>query len=474
MRKCIFYLMLLLSLQLMQAQTSATDEVKRLISRAKTAYSMGEYQDALVEYQKAQKLVPNFPDLYKAIGDVYEKLGGENDLKMAIENYEQYLKLSPNAPDKDAIQEKIASLEYKFEKQLKQTQILDDLSGLWVSDWTADNTKSLKEMLKSMSAEELELMQYIDMPYVMLEIKEIQKTGKYRVTLHQHSRIYKESIIAKTVNIVPTKNNSFQFVYADSKVYNPSAAKYNGLRAAINAAGGSGLAQGLGNVAIDFAQENDLPSNTQTAYEFDLKYKDGKLEGLLNIIGKHAVQSVAGTAQTNQDQLYEISFTKNNEYFDFVDNPLMEVSQGVLYLKNNMGHRRGINGYNKKELLNNPKFKNVKSAYNLQNTGVMITGLGIGGGLGIQFGRLFASIMTYETAEDKRKAKKLANDIGNYGAIISAGVAAIGAPIWISGNKKLKTSVEEYNNTIHRKNNQSYNLDFGITPSGNVGLVLNF
>jgi tetratricopeptide (TPR) repeat protein len=289
-RKSIFCLMFLLSLQTVAAQSSSVaDEVKRLIARAKTAYGMQEYRDALDEYQKAQKLVPNYPVLYKAIGDVYENLGGDDDLKAAIESYGQYLKLSPDAEDRSEIQERIASLEYKFEKQVKQTQILNDLSGLWISDRVAQDNSIFSE--------------YKDRPYVILEIREIQQTGNYRATLHPHSTMYEETFVNKTVNITPQKNNSFRFIYADTKVYNPSSAQYNGLRAILGAAGGSDTFQGLGNFAIDLAQENDLPSNTETSYDFDLKYNNGKLTGLLNIRGKHATLSGAGTKQSNQDEI---------------------------------------------------------------------------------------------------------------------------------------------------------------------------
>ena len=298
MKKRIYFIWVLLLPFIMQAQSSSTtDEVKRLVARAKTAYSMGEFQDALIEYQKAQELIPNYPDLYKAIGDVYEKLGGDNDLKMAIESYEQYLKLSPQATDKDEIQEKIASLEYKFEKQVKQTQIFDDLTGYWKS-----NLVTIKPLIGKMT-------QASNIPYVILDIKEIQKTGKYRVTIRPECGMYRESIIEKTINIIPEKDNSFRFIFADAQTYTPSGAKYDLMRVGASFIGND-IAQTVAQIGVNALQSGDLPSNTQTAYDFHLKYdseyNNGILDGLYNVIGKH---SNPNTSQTT-DNLNEIYFTK--------------------------------------------------------------------------------------------------------------------------------------------------------------------
>ena len=313
MKKLAFCLLFALSLQTVQAQSSSTaDEVKRFVTRAKTAYSMGKYQDALDEYRKAQQLVPNYPDLYKAIGEVYEKLGGDNDLKAAIESYNQYLQLSPDAADKDAMQEKIYSLGYIFEDKLKTTQILDDLSGYWVSNLFAVWNKGSKAYLTNI-------------PYVILDIQEIQRTGKYRVTIRPECGgytpgcgLYKSSIIEKTINTVPEKDNTFIFTFADAQAHNPSGATYNAFRSlldlASSAAGagiGSDIISKTGGFILDKRQENDLPSNYQTAYNFQLKYSreydGGVLDGLYNIIQKY---SDPQTSLKTRDNISDIYFTK--------------------------------------------------------------------------------------------------------------------------------------------------------------------
>ena len=143
---------------------SVKEQVERLQSRAETAYEMGNFQNAIKEYLSIRDLMPNYPDVHKALGNIYEKLGSDDDLKAAIECYSQYIKLSPNAADKKEIQRKIYSLEYIYEQQLQQTQVLNDLSGTWVSDLVSKTDASKK--------------------YVILQIEEIQQTGKFRITIH--------------------------------------------------------------------------------------------------------------------------------------------------------------------------------------------------------------------------------------------------------------------------------------------------
>jgi tetratricopeptide (TPR) repeat protein len=410
---------------------NSVEEVKRLIIRGKTAYSMGNYEDALSEYKKAQSFVPDFPDLYKVIADVYEKKGSNDDLKSALVHYSEYLRLSPNATDRDAVLEKIASLEYRYEKQAEQTKIMDDLSGIWVSNL----------VLKSDERK----------PYVILEIKEIQKTGKYRVTVLPESGFYKASLIEKTVNIIPTKDNSFRFILADAQAYTPSGSTYDFLRLGVSALGGGDLVQGLAQTTINAVQASDLPSNTQTAYDFKLKYTDGKLDGLLNVLQK---QAKANENNTTQDEIYGIIFRKDNRYFEKIN---AELAYNAF-----SGVTRNKSG----KSLNVPEIEKILQNYPdlLQQWKHTSTNAGTGmmsGGIVI-----LISGLVYPLLNDNLKlAGKIMIGVGS-------GLTVIGIPLMYSGMHQQKKIMNEYN--LRRKNEQNVSLNLGITPSGNFGFVLNF
>jgi len=308
MKKSIYFIWILLLPVFTQAQTSTTlsstqqnnvEEMRRYIRRAQTAYNANEFEDALKEYKTAQTLAPQYPELYKAIGDVYEKLGGTSNLNEAVTNYKYYLELAPNAEDSRAIQDRIYDLEYLHEKSAKYDEILDDLSGIWVA---VNNLQIAPK--KKKTDEDLFFADFV------FEISEIQKTGKYRVTiLPENSRYYTESIIDKTVNIVPQKDASFNFTIADAQSYTPNQGTYSALKLLGSLTGTSWVTDAT-NIAVDAAQANDLPSNTQTAYMFALKYNEGKLEGLVNIVQKF---NDPKQQKTSENGLHEITFVKSKK-----------------------------------------------------------------------------------------------------------------------------------------------------------------
>ena len=336
----IFLVLVLFTYSTMYGQNQDTfDEVKRLMTRAKTAYSIEEYKDALMEYQKVSKLVPDFFDIYKAIGDTYEKMGGEENLKNAIDNYKRYLSFVPDATDKESIQDKINSLEYLFEKQAEKNFILDDLKGLWVSNLVNISDKKQRDDYfsqmvkdKKLSSRDANVLKtegllldttyrvdrYLK-PLMFFRMTEMGKTGKYRVEILKESAFYKESIIQKIVSIVPDKNNSIRFTFADEEKYIPSQAKWNALRdigfmfgSAIGGVGGD-ITNIVANSAANIGQEGDLPSNTQTVYDFELQYNNGKLTGYCNVIQGYSSSKVT---KDIKNDFYEIEFWKENDYLD--------------------------------------------------------------------------------------------------------------------------------------------------------------
>jgi tetratricopeptide (TPR) repeat protein len=321
---CLAALMCIAGAAQTYAQQQDGEEMRRYIRYAQTAYSRGEFSNALKEYQEALKLSPNYPELYKAIGDVYEKLATTADLNAAITHYKRYLDLAPDAADARQIRDKIYDLEYLSNEQGKQDRILDDLSGEWVAInnlkvTKIDETKntSKKNPKNSLIEEKTddETMQFTS--DVIFQIVEIQKTGRYSVTMKpEGSRFYSANLIEKTVHIVPAKNNAFTFVFADATIYTPSAVGYDTERllgSMFGTATGKDWVGSLTEISITARQESDLPSNTQTAYTFALRYEDGILVGLINVVGKYADPT---RQQTTGNETYEITFVKRDDNFN--------------------------------------------------------------------------------------------------------------------------------------------------------------
>jgi len=421
----------------MAQEATQADVVRALIIRAQTAYDRGRYKDALDEYNKALVLIPGFPDLYKAIGQVYERMGGDNDLQAAIENYQKYLALSPEAQDKDAIQDHLISLGYIYEVQLEQTAILDNLSGIWISIQRPD---------------------YKGAPAFIFKVSEIAGEGIFRIEILPESAFYSGSIIRKTANITPNQDNSFTFSLADAESYIPSQAKYQFLRSLIPT--NNPWVQSLGNVGVTAVQEKDLPSNTKTEYSFKFQYVDGLLQGRCNILKQKADTR---STQVTQDDYFEISLRKDApSYYNRLTSDDMMATQrriviGKWAYRNASGIRLNTEDINDRLRQEPDLYKKYKSGDRSNVVGAFI----------LVFGSLPLLIGGLVTLSNNAEA-------GAYVLAGSGGLMLVGFPLVFRGTAKQKQAINEYNARLNGgQGDQSY-LHLGSTPSGGLGLVLYF
>ena len=94
------------------ADDAATRTAKRHFERGEKLYALTRFSEALDEYQKAFEAKP-IPDFLFNIGQCYRNLG---DYQQAIFSFKKYLKLEPDAPDKDKVDKLIDELEEKQER----------------------------------------------------------------------------------------------------------------------------------------------------------------------------------------------------------------------------------------------------------------------------------------------------------------------------------------------------------------------
>ena len=100
------------------ADDSALRTAKRHFERGEKLYALTRFSDALDEYQKAFDAKP-IPDFLFNIGQCYRNLG---EYDAAIFSYQKYLKLAPDAPNRDKVEQLISELEAK--KDQSDTQRL--------------------------------------------------------------------------------------------------------------------------------------------------------------------------------------------------------------------------------------------------------------------------------------------------------------------------------------------------------------
>jgi tetratricopeptide (TPR) repeat protein len=454
---------------ILHAQQNSVEEMRRHIRYAETAYKTGEFNDALKEYKTAQTFAPNYPDLYKAIGEVYEKLGGSINLMEAINSYHNYLKLAPDANDSREILDKIYELEYIQKKAAEQDKILSDITGSWV----AINNVQVTNMDNATG----NIFWNTDYIFDIAEvIQSGQHTGVYRITVQPAGcRFYSESIIEKTVTVTVTKDNFLNFTFADVQTYVPNPAKYDGYRIFGDMLASSMNKPWMGeltNSAVNAYQAADLPSNTQTAYNFTLNYDEGKLIGMVNIKQNYADPN---TQRITQNKLENITFVKRDENFyaalkNIYDNKpdiLQERIGGMFSYSDKNGMKVSPKGVYAKMLSVDAdlakQYKKVarreKTCFVVSMIGAGITGIGLGG---VLVGILDAD------SEDM-----LAPGL----TVLLGGVLFTTPPMLIGmkATKERQRLVGQYNNQLtQRKNKPTAELRFGITPSGGIGLTMNF
>ena len=125
---CLFMAALLAAWSAVAAAQNVPEEARRYMVRGIAAVEMakstGDYVLAALEFEKAAKLAPDWPDVYYSLGSVQAKMG---DSASAIKSYQRYLELAPRSPDAEKIRQEIYKLEYLHDRQKLATA----LSGAW-------------------------------------------------------------------------------------------------------------------------------------------------------------------------------------------------------------------------------------------------------------------------------------------------------------------------------------------------------
>lgn len=107
------------------------------------AKSPADYRDAVKEFSKAVKQAPNWADAWFNLGTAQ---ASAKQYKSAIKSFKTYLKKSPKASDRKAVQARIYKLEYKMEKAQKLADkpkfpTPEDLTGYWRTSMSSDPAK---------------------------------------------------------------------------------------------------------------------------------------------------------------------------------------------------------------------------------------------------------------------------------------------------------------------------------------------
>jgi len=92
------------------ADTAQEKAAKRHFERGEKLFALGKFDEALEQYQKAYDAEP-IPGFLFNIGQCHRNLG---DYESAVFSYKKYLKLDPEAPNREQVEGLIEDLERKL------------------------------------------------------------------------------------------------------------------------------------------------------------------------------------------------------------------------------------------------------------------------------------------------------------------------------------------------------------------------
>ncbi len=107
------------------ADASTLARAKALFERGATAYGQGHYYEAIEIFTETSRVYPN-PQLAFNIAKAYDNLGSHPG---ALCYYRDYLRRSPNAPDREAVTTRVHELERALaERGVQQVTVLSEPS----------------------------------------------------------------------------------------------------------------------------------------------------------------------------------------------------------------------------------------------------------------------------------------------------------------------------------------------------------
>ena len=115
-RLVLTLLLMFLATKVAYANDPATRAAKRFYDRGEKLFALGKFDQALEEYQKAYDAKP-LPDFLFNIGQCYRNLG---DYDAAIFSFKKFLKLEPEADNREQVEEYISDLEKEQERDNSQ------------------------------------------------------------------------------------------------------------------------------------------------------------------------------------------------------------------------------------------------------------------------------------------------------------------------------------------------------------------
>ncbi|MDX9882902.1 MAG: tetratricopeptide repeat protein [Prolixibacteraceae bacterium] len=265
------------------------DQIRRHLVRAETAIKLEQYQDAVNEYKAALLIDPRNANIYYNLATIQEKIGSSEALLGAIENFKKYLLLVPNGEDCSKVKNKIYSLEFQLEKQMKLVEQSENLQGVWRSDWYYKET---------------------GIPFWFFNIE--QAGNDLRITILPKSALFRSDFTYQTITIPYTGDMLF-FTFTNDTKFQPSNIETTIQHSILDAATTNQVASAFNPLLhglIDMQAQQAFQSIS--TYIFKLNISPDTLYGTCQTIIRRID---ANSDKIIKDEISHVAFTKNDENY---------------------------------------------------------------------------------------------------------------------------------------------------------------
>ncbi|MGF1509194.1 MAG: PEGA domain-containing protein [Myxococcota bacterium] len=174
----------------------------------RTAFQRGDYEAAINEFLAALEYKPEEPAPFYNIAKSYEALARYEE---AIANYEQYLQLAPNAPDRENVEEIIARLQKSIRERFQPLAVSSEPAGadIFLDDKSVvvgqtnfelkvtPGPHTLYLVLNGYETVEKEFVMPDDKPLTLeFQLTELENTGELAINVAQEgARIFVDGAI---------------------------------------------------------------------------------------------------------------------------------------------------------------------------------------------------------------------------------------------------------------------------------------
>jgi tetratricopeptide (TPR) repeat protein len=269
-------------------EASRLKQARELFTSALALYKQGRFAEALTKFEATWVLRPH-PSIQFNLGKCFEELG---DSSKALRAYREYLRLAPEASDRDVVAESIARLERSLRaKGLQQLSVSSEPAGAHVTVDGADLGPSPATATLPVGVHRVVVSAEGFAPYEKAVLLQLLEAASLEVKLEPARPVADAPVLAAPPVLQPVVTQPEPTGLAATVEPQPKTRVWTWVAGGV-AVAAAGVAGGLLGGSYASAGQLAQPNPARTPAEANRLYDGGKAMG----VGSQVAWGVAGAA----------------------------------------------------------------------------------------------------------------------------------------------------------------------------------